>query len=119
MPELTINFDVKPFPKERPRATRSGMMYTPQKTRDYEKLLAGMFTEHVGDTFEPLDCPLHVKVDIASHHVSVTINTLDHKPKGMRGDLDNYVKAVLDALNGVAWVDDRQIVSVEARKVGP
>jgi Holliday junction resolvase RusA-like endonuclease len=31
-------------------------------------------------------------------------------------DADNVIKAVLDALNGVAWVDDAQIVSIQMRK---
>jgi Holliday junction resolvase RusA-like endonuclease len=30
-------------------------------------------------------------------------------------DLDNLVKAVLDALNGVVWEDDVQVVSMSAR----
>ena len=30
-------------------------------------------------------------------------------PDARRRDLDNLLKAVLDALNGVAWVDDSQI----------
>jgi Holliday junction resolvase RusA-like endonuclease len=31
--------------------------------------------------------------------------------------LDNYVKLTLDALNGVAWEDDRQVVRIRAVKV--
>ena len=31
-------------------------------------------------------------------------------------DLDNVIKAVLDALNGVAYKDDSRIVRIEARK---
>lgn len=31
-------------------------------------------------------------------------------------DIDNLQKAVLDALNGVLWVDDRQIVAIFAAK---
>jgi Holliday junction resolvase RusA-like endonuclease len=29
-------------------------------------------------------------------------------------DIDNLVKLVLDALNGVAWLDDQQVVSLVA-----
>lgn len=31
-------------------------------------------------------------------------------------DLDNVVKIALDALNGVAWEDDKQVVWIGARK---
>jgi len=40
---------------------------------------------------------------------------LDSKSK-LRGDIDNYVKTILDALNGIAWVDDNQVVKVTAIK---
>ncbi len=32
-----------------------------------------------------------------------------------RGDLDNYVKAILDSLNGVAYADDRQVQCIQAQ----
>ena len=39
---MTIEFTIPGAPqgKERPRFTKNGIAYTPQKTRDYEKLVA-------------------------------------------------------------------------------
>lgn len=42
--------------------------------------------------------------------VSVQINVF--RPQ-RRGDLDNTAKVALDALNGIAWEDDEQIVHLE------
>ena len=38
-------------------------------------------------------------------------------PSKLRGDIDNYAKSILDGLNGVAYTDDKQIVSLELRKL--
>ena len=41
-------------------------------------------------------------------------------PHIQRPDLDNVVKAICDGLNGLAYVDDSQVSSIEARKIwGP
>lgn len=32
------------------------------------------------------------------------------------GDVDNLLKAILDSLNGICYIDDRQVVEVRARK---
>ena len=42
------------------------------------------------------------------------------KPKSITsrnwGDVDNFLKAVMDALTGICYDDDRQVVDVHARK---
>lgn len=43
--------------------------------------------------------------------LSVTVTAF--RPQ-KRGDLDNVLKAALDALNGVAWTDDSQVVELHA-----
>lgn len=30
------------------------------------------------------------------------------------GDIDGYFKGLMDALNGIAWMDDKQVVHLEA-----
>jgi crossover junction endodeoxyribonuclease RusA len=32
------------------------------------------------------------------------------------GDLDNLAKVAMDALNGIAWTDDSQIIAIEMRR---
>ena len=42
---------------------------------------------------------------------------LFHMGTRRRRDIDNMLKLVLDALNGIAWADDHQVVEIQARKV--
>lgn len=42
MRAVVVNIPGQPVPKGRPRFTRGGFAYTPDKTRKYEKLVAGL-----------------------------------------------------------------------------
>lgn len=46
----------------------------------------------------------------------VTVEVIFYRRTGQRCDLDNLLKLVLDALNGFAWIDDSQVVSILAEK---
>ena len=43
----------------------------------------------------------------------VAINVTVFRP-AKRGDLDNYLKIMLDALQGIAYIDDKQIIEIHA-----
>jgi Holliday junction resolvase RusA-like endonuclease len=107
----SIYIDGKPHPKERPRVvtTKSGraVAYTPQKTVAAEKKIKEAWD---GPKFSGEVC-VHIVVDTEGTAVIVERLDLDTKSK-LRGDLDNYVKTILDALNGVAWDDDSQVVKI-------
>jgi len=87
-------------------------MYTPSKTVDAEKKI-GLAWD--GPMFEG-EVAVHVVVDKEGTAVIVERVDIDGKAS-LRGDLDNYVKTVLDGLNGIAWKDDSQVVKITAVKL--
>lgn len=99
----TIAFEVpgEAVPKKRPRVVQ-GRAFTPAETVAYESAIGWAFKlAHQGP---PLEGPLRVHV---------TVREVSRRPQH-QGDLDNYVKSALDALNGLAWKDDREVVSISA-----
>lgn len=107
-------FNFRPKSKQRPRMTRTGHAYTPKETKEYEDSIAEAYT---GVLFA--EGPLHVTLIFDNDKTEITIRSMRNKSKSskLRGDIDNYAKSVLDGLNGVAYTDDKQIVSLELRKL--
>jgi Holliday junction resolvase RusA-like endonuclease len=98
-------------------------MFTPSKTAAYEGLVAMCASAAVANgPGRPLDGPLRVEIE-ATH----TIPASWSKKRRMaalcgeihptsKPDIDNIAKAVADGGNGVAWVDDKQIVRLTMTK---
>lgn len=100
-----------PHAKQRPRHGKGGHTYTPAPTKKAEKALAEQWEG------EPIDGPIAVRLVLTNTTVEVEIESCDeHENRKLRGDIDNYAKTILDGLNGVAWVDDRQITYLEVTK---
>lgn len=109
----------EPVAKGRPRMTRTGHAYTPSKTRLYE--------EHIRDLWKkktvaepPTGLPLRVCVDaffpIPKSMSKKNRKALDGAPHTKKPDADNVAKAVLDALNGLAFDDDSRICDLTITK---
>ena len=104
----------KPHAKQRPRVANN-RAYTPKATKDAEARIVEAFLERW--TGEPYDTPLEVRIDLANEDFDIHImETEDYVQRKLRGDIDNYAKTILDALNGIAWVDDSQIRELRMRK---
>ena len=121
---MSIEFVVygEPMGKQRPKVSlHNGYAhaYTPKETLMYENKVAYAYKEVAKDF-------IFYRNDLLS--VSITaffpLNKSDYGKKGLNKsgrykldqiyapthkDIDNICKAILDGLNGVAWLDDKQV----------
>lgn len=108
-------------PKERPRFTRSGRIFTPKKTLDYEnKVKAAYMSEYpYGMAFpeEAVEMVINIYIQVpASYPKKRKDHMVCFERPTKKPDADNQMKAIADALNGTAYSDDKQIVSVTVNK---
>lgn len=108
---IDVTVPWKPHAKGRPRFVKAtGTAYTPAETRKAEAAIRDAFLESVGPDFEPFTEPVSIEVELGDTEFRLVIRECDkHTNLKLRGDIDNYMKTIGDALNKVAWVDDRQI----------
>ena len=118
----TLLIPIEPVPKGRPRFTRFGKPYTPKKTADYERIVADTYrttpnANYFGDN-EPLKVSLIFCMPIPKSYPKKRREWIlkGYESYTKKPDCDNLAKAVLDALNGVAFEDDSQIVELHIRK---
>lgn len=96
-----------PYPPSANRIWRTakGYQYTPKEVMHW-KQTAWTIAHKAGVTQSTGD--VHVEIKL---HPRLTKKGTAAK---RRIDLDNAIKATLDALNGIAWRDDKQVVRIVA-----
>jgi Holliday junction resolvase RusA-like endonuclease len=114
--EYALFVNGKPHPKERPRFNRhTGSVYTPEKTERAEQRIRDLW-EAAGYPPFPAGTPLEVELIFNRDGTYVIVREIEQEKIELRGDIDNYLKTVMDGLNRVAWNDDKQVVQVKAAK---
>lgn len=125
---MLIQFVVsgQPVGKGRPRFSKRGNYvhtYTPDKTKSYEGEVLMSYINVAGAD----------KGFAAGIPVGMTVRLYYKIPKGVskakrqkmlngeirplvKPDVDNVIKCLCDALNGIAWADDNQVANVWASK---
>ena len=122
---ITFGVDGIPVAKGRPRFKRVGnfvQTYTPNKTATWEETVRQAAKNAMGTTDlleTPVTMALYFRLPMPQ---SWSKKRKEGALKGLEAptkkpDWDNLGKAVSDALNGVIFKDDSQIVSAHVRKI--
>lgn len=119
----------EPQRKQRPQHTiRNGFVhsYTPKKTRDYESVVRYEYQEKyegiVFDRNEPVCATINAYFGLVNSDFGKKGLSKSGREKMEIGyctkhiDIDNIIKIILDALNSICYVDDKQIVVINACK---
>lgn len=123
---VKVKFTVvgEPVGKGRPRFVRTyrgGRAVTPQKTRYYEDEVRMKYQTQCGHYFED-NKMLRMYIDA---FFAIPKSTSKKRQKAMidgeirptkKPDMDNIIKIIADALNNVAYYDDKQVVECTIKK---
>lgn len=114
----------EPVAKGRPRFVRkTGRVYTPSKTTNYETLIKQTYNSiydgvNKEKVFFEKDIPLIMFVEAyfsipkSASKKDKALMIMKKKRPTKKPDTDNIIKIVGDALNGIAYHDDSQIISI-------
>ncbi len=106
----TYRFDICPVAASRPRVSKFGHAYFSGPYKAFKERCTGIVPAALGVGFEPILGRLRGNVECV---VTRPKTTKLHSP---RGDVDNFAKACLDAMNGRLWDDDKQIEELTISK---
>lgn len=96
-----------------------------QRAENQQKTIGALFTQAVGRWWGPTffgveEVAVTIVRHVAAETVTVTIENLGPPPKGRTGrdrDTQNLADTICDALNGIAWDDDRQVQTITIRRM--
>jgi Holliday junction resolvase RusA-like endonuclease len=124
---MQIHFQVEGDPKGkgRPRFSRVGnftKVYTDKQTLTYEAMIATFAKQAMGGTEllkTPVSVFLYVRLPVPQSYSKkrrdACLSGLEKPCK--KPDIDNIAKTYLDAMNGVIFLDDTQVIDLHVKKL--
>ena len=116
-----INIPGKIVGKQRPKFSRQGNFvktYTPEKTVNYENWVKMCWMQSEQEKLSGnIIAVIVARFIIPQSYSNKKRRELNEKPCPKKPDCDNIAKSILDALNGIAYDDDAQIVDLSVSKV--
>ena len=105
--------------KQRPRMNiKTGRIYTPSATHKYEKLVKESYGDNPCFEDQFINIKILFKFEVPkSYSKKQRDEALAGNLRPTKGDIDNYIKSVLDGLNKVAFLDDKYIYNITAEKI--
>ena len=111
---LTVPLPPAHYQRTRPRKGK-GKFYSPHTPAldDWRTLLTNQMRLH---QHTMIGGPVSVEMTVSPTETIILVGPAHGvmRPKGIRADLDNITKFVLDALEGPAYFDDLQVVHMAA-----
>lgn len=120
--ELTLRFNLKPTPHQSFRRGRNGVAYTPKKILDFKKDVAWELSNQLNSDFEIIKAGTPIIVEYLHYCFEFPKSTaLKRRIEGLQKTtkpdlLDNLNKAFIDALEGIVFEQDQNIVEVKDLK---
>ena len=113
---ISHQFDINPVPAARPRVSRWSTYY-PKKYTQFKKDMEALTGEISTTPCENLVCvSLEFMIKIPKSWSKKKRLESENTYCNNNSDIDNYIKAILDSLNGVFFIDDKQVVEIFAIK---
>ena len=113
---------VAPKTKQAVRFTKKGRAFQPQGVVDFENSVKEFCAEYMQkQNVAQLTQPLRVNIKLRKNSIGVTLTHIDDPDQyktEVRGDVDNYAKAILDGLQGEGGIigNDRQVWELHISK---
>ena len=121
METVHINIPGRAIGKARPKFSRQGNFvktYTPEKTVNYENFVKMCWMNSGAEKLKGnIIAVIVARFLIPQSYSKKKRRELNEKYCPKKPDCDNIAKSILDALNGIAYDDDSQIIDLSVTKL--